>query len=148
DWSTGQPAADRTAGFPCQPVAVAGRRAGTADERWLFDDITNAVQAMVAPPRLLVSETVAGLLTADGGDAMARVVEGLATLGCVGTYRVLRASDVGAPHRRERVFIVAWPSDSSGSGLEAGWEGRPGGGVDADAAHLGHERARLARLGR
>jgi len=148
DWSDVEPVDVLTAGFPCQPVSMAGRRAGTTDERWLFDDITNAIRAMVAPPRLLVFENVPGLLTADGGDAMARVVEGLATLGCVGTYRVLRASDVGAPHRRERVFIVAWPSDSSGSGLEAGWEGRPGGGVDADAAHLGHERARLARFGR
>lgn len=107
DWAAAEPVDVLTAGFPCQPVSSAGRHAGTADERWLFDDICTAVGRMVAPPRLLVFENVLGMLTAQHGDAMARVVQGLATLGYLGSWRTLRASDVGAPHRRERIFIVA-----------------------------------------
>ncbi|GAA1256359.1 hypothetical protein GCM10009677_03120 [Sphaerisporangium rubeum] len=111
DWA-GVPAPDvLTAGFPCQPVSAAGRRKGITDERWLFDHICAAVGRMDPPPRLLVFENVAGLLSANGGDAMARVVQGLATLGYLGAWRVVRASDAGAPHRRERVFILAWHSD-------------------------------------
>lgn len=106
-----------TAGFPCQPVSASGVGRGVNDERWLFDDITEGVSRMGARPRLLVFENVPGLLTANRGHAMARVVQGLASIGYVGRYRLLRASDVGAVHRRERVFIVAWPADSDGIGL-------------------------------
>jgi DNA (cytosine-5)-methyltransferase 1 len=95
------------AGFPCQPVSTAGRRAGTDDDRWLFDDIVALVGRMEPRPRVLVFENVAGLLSANDGDAMARVVHGLARLGYVGSWGTVRASDVGAPHRRARVFIVA-----------------------------------------
>lgn len=129
DWSQVEPVDIFTGGFPCQPVSAAGQRKGVTDERWLFDDICAAISRMVARPRLLVFENVAGLLSANGGDAMARVVQGLAALGYVGRYRLVRASDVGAPHRRERVFILARLAT-------------------ADPSHLGHERRREARLGR
>ena len=99
------------AGFPCQPVSAAGKRAGINDERWLFDDICDLLGRMDPPPRLLVFENVRGLLSANGGVAMARVVEGLARCGYVGSWRTVRASDVGACHRRERVFIVARHAD-------------------------------------
>lgn len=112
NWQSTQPVDILTAGFPCQPVSVAGRRAGTTDERWLFDDITRALRDLHPHPRLCVFENVPGLLTANHGDAMARVVQGLASVGYVGGYGVLAASDVEAPHRRERVFIVAWPADA------------------------------------
>ena len=100
------------AGFPCQPVSTAGRREGVNDERWLFDDIVAFIGRMDPPPRLLLFENVPGLLTANGGAAMGRVVEGLAGAGYVGRYRVLAASDVGACHRRQRVFIAAAHTDS------------------------------------
>lgn len=96
------------AGFPCQPVSTAGRRAGTDDERWLFDDICSALSRMDPRPGMLVFENVRGLLSANDGHAMGRIIHGLASLGYVGSYGTLAASAVGAPHRRERVFIVAW----------------------------------------
>ena len=99
------------AGFPCQPVSLAGARNGVDDERWLWDDILALVRRMDPPPGLLLFENVLGLLSANGGDAMARVVEGLAAAGFVGRYRVLAASDVGACHRRSRVFIAAAHAD-------------------------------------
>ena len=113
NWADVPPVDILTAGFPCQPVSVAGQRKGITDERWLFDDICAAISRMVARPRLLVLENVPGLLTANGGDAMARVVQGLAALGYVGRYRLVRASDAGAPHRRERVFILAWLAEAT-----------------------------------
>lgn len=110
DWSAVEPVDVLTAGFPCQPLSLAGRRRGTEDERWIWDGIAAAVGRMDPQPRLLVLENVPGLLTANRGHAMARVVQGLAALGYVGRYRVVSAADVGAAHRRERVFVVAWPA--------------------------------------
>lgn len=107
------------AGFPCQPLSVAGARRGVEDERWLFDDIVAFIGRMDPPPRLLLFENVPGLLTANGGAAMARVVEGLAAAGYVGRYRLLAASDVGACHRRQRVFIAADHTDSQRRGAPA-----------------------------
>src|SRR5699024_2595142 len=104
-----------TGGFPCQPVSLAGARKGTQDERWLFDDILTAIRLLDPQPRLCVFENVRGLLTANSGDAMARVVEGLASVGYVGRYGILPAAAVGAPHRRERVFITAWPANTDDS---------------------------------
>lgn len=63
---------------------------------------------------MLVFENVAGLLTANRGDALARVVHGLAALGYLGSWRTVRASDVGAPHRRARWFCIA--AHAAGSG--------------------------------
>jgi DNA (cytosine-5)-methyltransferase 1 len=143
-----------TAGFPCQPVSQAGKRAGTDDERWLWDDIERVVGGMGRPPAVLFLENVRGLLTANGGDAMGRVVSGLARLGYVGSYRVVSAADVGACHRRERVFIVAAHTEQvrrgSGTGLRPG-EGpegvaRFGWGRSGDDS--GEDAARAERVGR
>ena len=109
------------AGFPCQPVSTAGQRAGIHDERWLFDDITRLVSRMGTRPDLFL-ENVPGLLTANDGDAMGRVVHGLAGIGYGITWGTLPAAAVGAPHRRNR-----W------------W------GLASHAEGVGHERARDSR---
>src|SRR5699024_1753193 len=113
DWSRVEPVDVLTAGFPCQPVSTSGKRSGTEDDRWLFDDIINAIRNMGEPPRVLVFENVRVLLSANGGNAMYRVVHQMAEFGYVGRYRVVRASDIGAPHQRARVFIVGTLPDSS-----------------------------------
>ena len=100
------------AGFPCQPVSNAGKRKGAHDDRWLWDDIERTVGAMDNPPSTILLENVRGLLSANQGGAMARVIEGLYALGYVGRYGVLAAGAVGAPHKRERVFIVAHLADA------------------------------------
>lgn len=120
-----------TAGFPCQPVSNAGQRKGIEDERWIWDDIVAFVGRMDPRPRMLLLENVPGLLSANRGDAMARVVEGLAALGYVGRYRLLRASDVGACHRRARWFCVALHAE------HAGWDAAPFAGRVAETSAIG-----------
>lgn len=96
-----------TAGFPCQPLSPAGNRKGVDDDRWIWPDILRLVGNMDPPPGMLLLENVPGLLSINDGDAMAQVVEGLAALGYLGSYGILRASDVGACHRRRRWFCAA-----------------------------------------
>ncbi|MEU5946294.1 DNA cytosine methyltransferase [Micromonospora sp. NPDC047465] len=105
DWTTA-PAIDvLTAGYPCQPLSLAGRRAGLTDERWIWDDVHRAIRAL--RPRLVLLENVAGHLSLGFG----RVLGDLAAAGFDAEWGCFRASDVGTPHRRERVFIAAWPAD-------------------------------------
>jgi DNA (cytosine-5)-methyltransferase 1 len=88
-------------GFPCQPVSVAGSRKGDADARWLWPEMFRIVG--VLRPRWVVAENVPGLRTL-GADA---VLEDLERAGYTAWPLVVGADDVGAPHRRKRVFIVA-----------------------------------------
>jgi DNA (cytosine-5)-methyltransferase 1 len=99
-----------TAGFPCQPFSTAGLRKGTADERWLIDDVCRVASA--AGARWLILENVTGLLTANDGDALARVCAAMASQGFSRwEWTTLRASDIGACHRRDRWFCVAHATD-------------------------------------
>ncbi len=95
------------AGFPCQPVSHAGKRQGVEDERWLWDDIEAFVCRMEPRPGYVFLENVAGLLSANRGRAIARVLHGLAALGFDAEWGTVRAADVGAPHRRDRWFCLA-----------------------------------------
>lgn len=103
------------AGFPCQPFSTAGKRGGTTDERYLFDDITRLLGSYMAHERPLVFlENVSGLLTSvsHGEHVMARVVYGLADIGYHITWGTLPAAAVGAPHRRNRWWGLAYPADA------------------------------------
>lgn len=106
-----------TAGFPCQPVSTAGLRKGIKDERWLFDDICRLVSRMDSRPVLWL-ENVSGILTANSGDAMGRVVYGLADIGYHITWGTLPASAVGAPHYRNRWWGLATAADDDGVRLQ------------------------------
>lgn len=102
-----------TAGFPCQPASVAGVKKGRSDERWIWPSIAQLLAD--TRPRAVFLENVPGLLTADRGWALHSVVRDLAALGFVGRYDLVRASDVGAPHRRERWFCRATRHDDVGT---------------------------------
>lgn len=99
-------------GFPCQPFSQAGLQQGTADERWGWPWMADVVRA-VRPDYILV-ENVADLVA--DSRAFGWLLGDLADLGFDATWDVLRASDVAAPHRRERVYLVAHPSSSDVSG--------------------------------
>lgn len=93
-----------SAGFPCQPFSVAGKRRAESDERHLFPRIAEIIRDV--GPRLVFLENVRGLLTASGGRVFGDVLGTLADIGFDSEWLCLKASDVGAPHRRERVFIL------------------------------------------
>jgi DNA (cytosine-5)-methyltransferase 1 len=101
DWSTLPPVDVITAGYPCQPFSIAGKRKGADDERHLWPYIKDAIRQL--RPRLVILENVRGHLTL-GFD---RVLGDLAEIGYDARWVCLPASAAGAPHRRERIFIVA-----------------------------------------
>ena len=97
-------------GFPCQDLSQAGRGAGLAGERsGLWFEFARIVGEL--RPRYVVVENVAALI-ARGLD---RILAGLAEIGYDAEWDVIPACAVGAPHRRERLWIVAYPGSS---GLE------------------------------
>ena len=100
-------------GFPCQPVSLAGKRGGVDDERWLWDEFYRLICEI--RPRWVVAENVTGLLSANSGRAFAGVLRDLAEGGYDAVWDVYPAGGpggVGAPHKRERIFIVAHTSSS------------------------------------
>jgi DNA (cytosine-5)-methyltransferase 1 len=93
-------------GFPCQPVSGAGRKDGVDDPRWLWPAFHRAIRHL--RPAYVVVENVPGLFSRGFGD----VLGALAVSGYNAEWFSLQSSDIGAPHRRKRVFILA--SDTSG----------------------------------
>jgi DNA (cytosine-5)-methyltransferase 1 len=130
-----------TAGFPCQPVSTAGLRKGINDERWLFDDICRLVSQMDSRPVLFL-ENVSGILTANSGDAMARVVHSLADIGYHITWGTLPAAAVGAPHRRNRWWGLAYSADTDG--VAAGRNSGAAFGSEKQARRESHGSDRFA----
>src|SRR5690606_33333535 len=105
-------------GFPCQPVSVAGKRLAQADERWLWPEFARVVREL--RPAIVVVENVPGLRSAGLRDVLAD----LAALGFDAEWSCLAASDVGAPHIRRRLFIVAAHPDRIELREQPGWLSR------------------------
>lgn len=159
DWAAVEPVDIITGGFPCQDVSLAGRRAGMTEgtRSNLWGAMRTAIETI--KPTYVVAENVRGLLSAhaesdsdmepgtgllgdrSGGHlrALGRVLGDLADLGYDAQWCGLRASDVGAPHHRFRVFILATrrdvphPSSCGGGGRGAVPGTRPSGEPDATA---------------
>lgn len=98
-----------SAGFPCQPWSVAGAKKGTEDDRWLWPSIARIIREV--EPNLVFLENVPGLLT--GG--LEHVLGDLAEMGFNAEWGCISAREVGASHKRERVFILAYSRSRSGS---------------------------------
>ncbi|MEU6615341.1 DNA cytosine methyltransferase [Streptomyces parvus] len=138
DWAAVEPVDIFCGGYPCQPFSAAGKRKGTDDERHIWPWIARALG--VLRPRIAIFENVAGHLRL-GFDT---VLADLARLGFDVEWCTVRASEVGAPHQRNRLFILARNADTEGPGLEGAWvPGRPAvhGRPAADATNLGQDRA-------
>ena len=147
DWADVEPVDILSGGSPCQDLSSAGHRAGmtegTRSNLWV--QMREAIATL--RPRLVVWENVMGALSAratselesvegrvgGGSDgpvlrALGRVLGDLAEIGFDAEWATVRASDVGAPHGRARVFLVAWPSGSSPHSLRGGgggWASQP-----------------------
>jgi DNA (cytosine-5)-methyltransferase 1 len=110
DWATVEPVDIICGGYPCQPFSTAGKRKGTDDPRHLWPWVKTAISEL--RPQYAILENVRGHLTMGG----LQVVGELAEIGYDAEWRVISAAGVGAPHRRERVIILAYPNSSR-------WEG-------------------------
>jgi len=92
-------------GFPCQPFSVAGKRKGSEDERHLFPEMLRVIGE--CEPRWVVGENVRGLVSWSDGLVFETCCTDLEALGYSVQSFIVPACATGAPHRRDRVWIVA-----------------------------------------
>ena len=96
-------------GYPCQPFSNAGRRNGTDDPRHLWPWVRTAISEL--RPDYAILENVRGHLSLGG----LSVIGELADVGYDAEWRIISAASVGANHRRDRLFIVAYPASVYGN---------------------------------
>jgi DNA (cytosine-5)-methyltransferase 1 len=97
-----------TGGFPCQDISIAGKGAGIEEERsGLWFEMWRAIR--ILRPEFVIAENV-GAITFRGLD---QVLSSLAEIGYDAEWQDIRAEDMGAPHRRERIWIIAYPHTPS-----------------------------------
>lgn len=106
-----------TGGFPCQPYSTAGKRLGKEDDRHLWPEMLRAIREI--KPRYVVGENVSGLLSWNGGLVFDEVQADLEAQGYEVQPVLLPAASVNAPHRRDRIWFVAY---SRHAGQERGVE--------------------------
>jgi DNA (cytosine-5)-methyltransferase 1 len=175
DWAHVEPVDILTAGFPCQDVSLAGKRAGIAEgtRSGLWSQVVRCIESL--RPSLVILENVRGILSAPadgdlepcpwclgdtGGESHLRacgaVLADLAGLGLDAEWQGLPASAVGAPHERWRWFCIAWPAaaDADVVGAHRAWacggrrdEPADHGQPAADPARVGHGHAWAPRIG-
>ena len=92
-------------GFPCQPHSLIGKREGSADERDLWPEFSRIIKGI--QPRWVVAENVASILRTEDGRFFGRILRDLADLGFTTEWHVVSACSVGAPHMRDRLFIIS-----------------------------------------
>jgi DNA (cytosine-5)-methyltransferase 1 len=95
-----------TGGFPCQPYSMAGKRLGKEDERHLFPEMLRVIREV--QPKWIVGENVLGIVNWSGGLVFEEVQADLEAQGYEVQSYVLPAVSVNAPHRRDRVWFVAY----------------------------------------
>ena len=101
-------------GFPCQPFSLAGKRKGTADDRYLWPEMLRAIREIA--PRWVVGENVLGIVNWSQGLVFEQVCADLEAQGYEVQPYILPACGVGAPHQRYRTWFVAHaPEDSGGN---------------------------------
>jgi DNA (cytosine-5)-methyltransferase 1 len=107
-----------SAGFPCQDISYAGEGAGLAGARsGLYREVIRAIR--LVRPRYAVLENVAALL----GRGLATVLRDLAEIGYDAEWHCIPASAVGAPHQRDRIWIIAHTGSQQHEGHRAPFSG-------------------------
>src|SRR3972149_1627611 len=94
-----------TGGFPCQPFSQAGRRRGTDDDRYLWPEMLRVIQ--LTKPTWIIGENVGGFITWNEGLVLQQVCLDLEGEGYEVQPFIIPAVSVNAPHRRDRVWVVA-----------------------------------------
>lgn len=103
-------------GFPCQPFSVAGKRKGKEDDRFLWKEMLRAIRE-IQPP-WIVGENVSGIISIGGGMVFREVQIDLENEGYEVLPFLLPACSIGASHRRERCWFVAYSNDKRLSRIE------------------------------
>ena len=113
-------------GFPCQPYSTAGKRKGTDDERHLWPEMLRAIGEIA--PRYIVGENVRGLVNWSDGLVFEQVCVDLESKAYEVQPFLLPSCGVNAPHRRDRIFFVAFnpnnPRRCDGHGQVCGTDGK------------------------
>ena len=128
-------------GFPCQPFSAAGKREGVEDPRHLFPYIAAGIRE--CQPRIVFLENVEGIIsakTADGESVLQYVLRELEGLGYRATAGVFSAAEVGAPHQRKRVYILANRNNTGLEGHQCDSTSEQGEPIQADAGAAGGTR--------
>jgi DNA (cytosine-5)-methyltransferase 1 len=114
-------------GFPCQDVSLAGKRAGLEGERsTLWSEFIRIVREI--GPRWILAENVPGLLSSDDGRFFSKILRDLAQSGYDAEWNIIPASALGAIHRRNRIYILAytsglrWNAGRSEQSLQRAWK--------------------------
>jgi DNA (cytosine-5)-methyltransferase 1 len=122
-----------TGGFPCQPYSSAGERLGKADERHLFPEMLRAIKEI--KPRWIIGENVRGLVSWEGGLVFDEVCSDLEGEGYEVQPILIPAAAKNAPHKRERIWFIAYSklhedryTNNGGSKQKEGdiWRGEKG----------------------
>ncbi|KKL88148.1 hypothetical protein LCGC14_1927650, partial [marine sediment metagenome] len=119
-----------TAGYPCQPFSHAGKRQGCKDERYLWPDIREHIRTI--RPTMVLLENVAGHVSL----GFKEVVYSLQRMGYTVEGGLFTAAEVGAPHRRQRLYVLAHAEGYEGC-LYPRWRGEGQGETDAGRAGKG-----------
>ena len=135
-----------TGGFPCQPYSSAGKRLGKDDERHLFPEMLRCIREV--SPRWIVGENVRGLTNWNGGMVFDEVQADLEAIGYEVLPFLLPACAVNAPHRRDRIWFIAYSDSNTRRAAESN-EHEEGQyilsrasrfGIQRTATNTGHER--------
>jgi len=118
-----------TSGVPCQPWSVAGKRKGTKDDRWIWDDIFRII--VEVQPGYVFLEEVPGFVS---GGGLGFVLSDLAKAGFDAEWSCFTAAEVGAPHKRQRLFIMANNTQSRSRGLPIRRWRQEQASIDADGS--------------
>ena len=140
-------------GFPCQPFSLAGKRKEADDDRNLWPEFINTITTL--RPRYVFLENVPGILTSKQHEPyILTILADLYQGGYDAEWGTFKASDIGAPHKRERWFCLAWRRDladphqerlQGGFGYTGGKEREDGTSVEHDRNDIRSETGRSRR---
>lgn len=105
-----------TGGFPCQPFSAAGKRLGTEDNRYLWPEMFRIIRTF--KPTWIVAENVRGLATWNDGLVLEQVCTDMEREGYEVQPFIIPAVAINAPHRRDRIWFIAYTGHRNGQGAK------------------------------
>jgi DNA (cytosine-5)-methyltransferase 1 len=126
-----------TGGFPCQPFSVAGKRKGTDDDRYLWDETIRVVAE--TKPKWFIGENVEGIVNIQEGKILQQIQKDLEAESFQVQCLIIPASGIGAWHQRKRVWIIGY-SDNNGSHRQKRNETKSSSNQSKDRLFVGNDK--------